>query len=485
MTTTAEPPLSEILLAAKKASTVLTSMSAADRQAVIEKMATNIERRSTEILSANKHDLKRAEKMLEDGEISRTMLDRLKLDEHKLSGMVTGIRQVASLPDPVGSITLARELDDGLILYQVSAPIGVIAVIFESRPDVLPQIASLALRSANVAVLKGGKEARYTLTVLFECLQEALTGKGLPSQTLILLENREQIDAILKADGLVDLIIPRGSAELVRYIQDHTRIPVLGHSEGVCHLYIHEDANLEMAVALAVDAKVQYPAACNSVETILVHATAAGEMLPLIAKQLFEQNVQIRADNRAFDLISTAPEMPEELHGQLELRESSEGDSESGSTDDSNLVAANSGSSETSSKSILIRANNEDWTTEYSDLIVSVKVVDSLDEAIDHINQYGSNHTDTIVTADADVFEKFFKGVNSAGVFWNASNRFADGFRYGFGAEVGISTNKLHPRGPVGLNGLVTYKYKLIGKGHVVADYVGESAKTFTHRDII
>lgn len=458
MTTTAEPPLTEILLAAKRASTVLTNMSAADRQAVIERMASNIERRAEEILSANKHDLKRAEKMFEDGEISRSMVDRLKLDEHKLRGVVTGVRQVAALPDPVGSITLARELDDGLILYQISAPIGVIAVIFESRPDVLPQIASLAIRSANVAVLKGGKEARYTLTVLFECLQEALSSKGLPSQTLILLESREQIEAILKADGLVDLIIPRGSGELVRYVQDNTRIPVLGHAEGVCHMYVHSDADPQMAAELALDAKVQYPAACNSVETILVNATSAGAILPLIAKTLFEHKVQIRADSRAYEIISTAPDMPENVQAP----------DEEGSTEGL----------------ILTRATNDDWTTEYSDLIVSVKVVDSLDEAIDHINQHGSNHTETIVTADADVFERFFKGVNSAGLFWNASSRFADGFRYGFGAEVGISTNKLHPRGPVGLNGLVTYKYKLIGKGHVVADYTGESAKQYTHRDI-
>ncbi len=459
MTTTAEPPLSELLLAAKRASTVLTNMSAADRQTVIEKMASNIERRAVEILSANKHDLKRAEKMLEDGEISRSMVDRLKLDEHKLRGIVTGVRQVASLPDPVGSITLARELDDGLILYQVSAPIGVIAVIFESRPDVLPQIASLAIRSANVAVLKGGKEARYTLTVLFECLQEALSGKGLPSQTLILLENREQIEAILKADGLVDLIIPRGSGELVRYIQDNTRIPVLGHAEGICHLYVHSDADPEMAAQLAVDAKVQYPAACNSIETILVNATTASAALPVIAKKLFEQKVQIRADGRAYDIISNAPDMPEEVYAPSAEENSNEA-------------------------SLLVKATADDWITEYSDLIVSIKVVDSLDEAIDHINQFGSNHTETIVSADADVFERFFKGVNSAGIFWNASSRFADGFRYGFGAEVGISTNKLHPRGPVGLNGLVTYKYKLIGKGHVVADYSGESAKEYTHRDI-
>jgi glutamate-5-semialdehyde dehydrogenase len=459
MTATAEP-LTEVLLAAKKASTVLTSLSAADRQSVIEAMATNIERRAEEILSANKHDLKRAEKMLEDGEISQSMVDRLKLDEHKLRSVVTGVRQVASLPDPVGSINLARELDEGLKLYQVTAPIGVIAVIFESRPDVLPQIASLAIRSANVAVLKGGKEARYTLTVLFECLQAALGAKGLPSQTLILLESREQIEAILKADGLVDLIIPRGSSALVRYIQDNTRIPVLGHAEGVCHLYVHTDADAEMAARLALDSKAQYPAACNAVETILVHATVAGAILPGIARLLFENHVQVRADNRAFDIISTAPDMPEEINAGL----TGEGDS--------------------GQSAILSHAHHDDWTAEYSDLVVAIKVVDSLDEAIDHINQFGSNHTETIVTEDAAVYERFFKGVNSAGVFWNASTRFSDGFRYGFGAEVGISTNKLHPRGPVGLNGLVTYKYKLVGKGHLVSDYSGESAREFTHRDI-
>jgi glutamate-5-semialdehyde dehydrogenase len=453
MTSTAETPLFEILTAAKKASTTLASLSPAQRQEVIERMAFFIDRRVDEVLSANKHDMQRAEKLLESGEISRSMYDRLKLDEVKLKTIVEGVRQVSNLPDPVGAISLARELDDGLKLYRVTSPIGVIAVIFESRPDVLPQIASLAIRSGNVAILKGGKEARFTSTVLFECLQQALGEKGLPSQSLVLLHKREEIESILKADGLVDLIIPRGSNQLVRYVQDNTRIPVLGHAEGLCALYVHDDADLDMAVKLAVDAKVQYPAACNAIETLLVHSTVSGAYLPTAAQALFKRGVELRADSRAFEIISADPGAP-------------------------------APGSEAEKVPALVRATGEDWTTEFSDLILAVKVVDSLEEAIDHINQFGSHHTDTIVTNEPATYEAFFKAVNSAGVYWNASTRFADGFRYGFGAEVGISTNKMHPRGPVGLEGLVTYKYKLSGKGHVVEDYSGESARQFKHRDI-
>jgi glutamate-5-semialdehyde dehydrogenase len=455
MTATAESPITEILMAAKKASVTLSALTPLQRQDVIERMAVYIDRREDEILSANKHDLKRAEKLLEDGSISQSMFDRLKLDSTKLKVIVEGVRQVAQLPDPVGAISLARELDDGLKLYRVTSPIGVIAVIFESRPDVLPQIASLAIRSGNVAVLKGGKEARFTLTVLFECLQQAIGEKGLPGQSLVLLHNREEIETILKSDGLVDLIIPRGSNQLVRYIQDNTRIPVLGHADGLCAMYVHLDADLEMAVKLAVDAKTNYPAACNSIETLLVHATVSGALLPMVAKELIARKVQIRADNRSYNILSSALGLGSEAH------ESGEG---------------NGGP--------LVRATNDDWSTEYSDLILAVKVVDSLDEAIDHINQFGSNHTEAIVTADAAVYEAFFKSVNSAGVYWNASTRFADGFRYGFGAEVGISTSKMHPRGPVGLEGLVSYKYKLVGKGHVVEDYSGAQARQFRHKDI-
>ena len=453
MTSTAESPLFDILTAAKRASTALASLSPAQRQEVIERMAFFIDRRVDEILSANKHDMQRAAKLLETGEISRSMYDRLKLDENKLKTIVEGVRQVSTLPDPVGAISLARELDDGLKLYRVTSPIGVIAVIFESRPDVLPQIASLAIRSGNVAILKGGKEARFTLTVLFECLQQALGEKGLPSQSLVLLHKREEIESILKADGLVDLIIPRGSNQLVRYVQDNTRIPVLGHAEGLCALYVHEDADIDMAVKLAVDAKVQYPAACNAIETLLVHSTIAGAYLPKVAQALFAKGVELRADNRAFEIIESEPGAPEV-------------------------------GSESKKFPLLVRSKSEDWTTEFSDLILAVKVVDSIEEAIDHINQHGSNHTDTIVTAEPATYEAFFKAVNSAGVYWNVSTRFADGFRYGFGAEVGISTNKMHPRGPVGLEGLVTYKYKLAGKGHVVEDYSGENARQFKHRDI-
>ncbi len=442
MTDTAKKNLNQILSEAKQASAVLSNLDNDTRSGALEDMAHAIQERSAEILSANSQDLAESKKLLSEGKITAAMADRLKLSAAKVRDIADGIRQVATQPDPLGSTTLARDLDEGLTLYRRTCPIGLLAVIFESRPDALPQIASLAIKSGNAAVLKGGKEAQTTLAVLFDCLTAALKSRGMPASSLVLLSTREDVESILKAEGLIDLIIPRGSNHLVRHIQENTKIPVLGHAEGVCHLYVHDDADPDMAVRLAVDSKTQYPAACNSIETLLVHKNIAARYLPLVAAALLDRQVELRLDEPSYAIVSKF--FP-----------------------DANLA----------------HATIDDWSTEYCDLVLSVKIVDSLDQAIKHINEYGSHHTECIVTTDAKAFETFFKSVNSSGVFWKASTRFADGFRYGFGAEVGISTGKLHPRGPVGLEGLVTYKYELIGDGHVVSDYSGEGAKKFLHRD--
>jgi glutamate-5-semialdehyde dehydrogenase len=298
---------------------------------------------------------------------------------------------------------------------------------------------SLLVKSGNAGLIKGGREAENSNREIFRCLSEALQSAGYPQGAFFLLSGREEVADLLKLDREVDLVIPRGSNELVRHIQNNTDIPVLGHADGICHLYVDEKADLEMAIRLSVDSKTQYPAACNAIETLLVNSKIAGAFLPKVIAALQDKSVEVRAEKSAIDLFKL----------------------ENVST-----------------------TNDTDWTTEYSDLTISIKVVDSLEEAIDHINTYGSGHTECIVTEDSETFERFFAEVNSAGVYQNASTRFADGFRYGFGAEVGISTGKLHPRGPVGVEGIITYKYKLIGKGQTVADYSGDNPRNFTHKDL-
>ena len=437
--------IQESLELAKIASRKLANLNSEARNKALLKMADQIDKRKEELLDANRKDLAKAEKLLEDGSssITEAMISRLKLTESKIKDIVKGIRDVAALPDPLGVITRATELDKKLDLYRVTTPIGVLAVIFESRPDALPQIASLCLKTGNAVLLKGGREAENSLRVLFQCLTDAATKSGVPENAFSLLNTREDVALILKADGLVDLIIPRGSNSLVRHIQDNTRIPVLGHADGICHLYIHKDADFDKAEDLVVDSKTQYPSACNALETLLINKSVLPEILPRVAKALSKQKVELRLDDTAGDYLSYS---------------------------NSNVD--------------YVKAKESDWAEEYCDLILSVKIVETIEEAIEHINKYGSGHTDAIVTKSKKTFETFFNSVNSAGVFWNASTRFADGYRYGFGAEVGIATGKLHPRGPVGLDGLVTYKYRLEGEGQTVAEYSGENAKTFSHKPI-
>ena len=435
----------QVMRAAEVARTAATAMSVTRekvRDAALKNIVKELEHAQDQILEANEIDLERAQELARTGSLSQSLIARLRLDKSKLEGIIEGVIRVAELSDPLGQVTLARELDNQLQLFRVSCPIGLIAVIFESRPDALPQIASLCLKSGNAAILKGGKEARVTNRVLFECIERACTRAHLPPNVFTLLETRESIEALLKADKFIDLIIPRGSNELVRYIQDNTRIPVLGHADGLCHLYVDRTANIATATKVVLDSKVQYPAACNAIETLLVHESIARKFLASVVPELLSRGVELRCDS-AISLM-----LPKALRTQVKPSQES------------------------------------DWSTEYSDMILSVKAMNSLNDAIRHINKYGSHHTDGIITEDEKAFDQFFSQVHSAGVYWNASTRFADGFRYGFGAEVGISTGKMHPRGPVGLEGLVTYKYKVVGKGHIVSDYVGENARRFTHKTL-
>jgi glutamate-5-semialdehyde dehydrogenase len=401
------------------------------RNNALEAIASALEKHQKEIITANEADCREAE-----GVISSSLYARLKLGESKLKSAIAGVRDVAKLADPIGMISLKRELDEGLILNRVSCPLGVLGVIFEARPDALIQITSLAIKSGNGVILKGGKEALQTCTNLIKIIQETLKETEVNPNAIQLLTTREEIKGLLSLDEYVDLIIPRGSNEFVRYVQENTTIPVLGHADGICHLFIDADADLTQAVNITVDAKTQYPAACNAIETLLIHKEIASEFLPVIAQALTQKGVELRGDKTTQKIINC----------QL--------------------------------------VNEEDWHTEYSDLILAIKIVDDLHMAISHINHYGSKHTDAIVTNNQDNADIFLNLVDSAGVYHNCSTRFADGFRYGFGAEVGISTQKMPPRGPVGLEGLVTYKYKLIGNGQIAATYTGENPQDFTHRDL-
>ncbi|SFS88865.1 glutamate-5-semialdehyde dehydrogenase [Halostagnicola kamekurae] len=419
---------------AQTAALELAKLSDERRSAAIVSIADAIEDRSDEILAANETDVREAEALLEDGEYTQALVDRLKLSPSKLESIAEMVRSVAEQDDPLGATQTARRLDEGLELYKRTVPIGVIGSIFESRPDALVQIAALSLKSGNSVILKGGSEASESNRILFEIIREATA--DVPTGWAQLIEARADVDALLEMDDSIDLLMPRGSSGFVSYIQDNTSIPVLGHTEGICHVYVDEDADQSMAVDIAYDAKVQYPAVCNAVETLLVHEAVAESFLPEMADRYAEAGVELRGDDRAREIVDMAP------------------------------------------------ATDDDWASEYGDLILSIKVVDSLESALAHITTYGSKHTESIVTDDSDRADEFMRSLDSASVFHNASTRFADGYRFGLGAEVGISTGKIHARGPVGLEGLTTYQYYLEGDGHRVATYAGEDAKPFLHEEI-
>lgn len=414
----------------KKDSFILASMPDKIRNNALSAIARNLEANKAAIFEANKLDLKTAE----NTSLAAPIISRLKFDQHKLDGVIAGINDLIALPDPLFRELLKRELDEDLVLTKTTCPIGVIGVIFESRPDALVQIASLCLKSGNCSILKGGSEAKNTNKVLFDTIYEAAVEAGLPEGFAILIEDRASIDELLKLDQYVDLLIPRGSNGFVQYIMNNSKIPVMGHADGICHIYVDGAASIEKAIPIIIDSKTQYVAACNAAETLLVHRDIAEVLIHALVDATGDK-IRYRGDTDTVSLIG------------CEL------------------------------------ATNEDYDTEYLDYILSIKIVDSIDEAIDHINLHGSHHTDCIVTEDADSADKFTSLVDSAGVYINCSTRFADGFRYGFGAEVGISTGKLHARGPVGLEGLVTYKYTLRGTGQIVADYANGNAQ-FHFKDL-
>ncbi|MHC3438042.1 glutamate-5-semialdehyde dehydrogenase [Natrialbaceae archaeon A-gly3] len=418
---------------AESAALELATLSDEKRRTGLEAIADAIDERHEEILEANEKDVEAGQEMLEEGEYSQALVDRLKLSESKLEDISEMVRSVADQEDPLEKTLAARRLDEGLELYKVAVPIGVVGTVFESRPDALVQIAALGLKSGNAVILKGGSEAAHSNRVLFEIIEEATA--DLPTGWAQQIEAREDVTAMLEMDDSIDLLMPRGSSEFVSYIQDNTSIPVLGHTEGICHVFVDREADLEMATDIAFDAKVQYPAVCNAVETLLVHEDVAADFLPGMVERYEEAGVELRGDEATREVVDVGA------------------------------------------------ATAEDWDTEYGDLELSIAVVDSLSAAMDHITTHGSKHTESIVTEDDDRAGRFMRGLDSASVYHNASTRFADGYRYGLGAEVGISTGKIHARGPVGLEGLTTYKYHLEGDGHLVATYAGEDAKPYLHEE--
>ena len=428
--------VSEIAAKAKEASYVLGALPPEAKDRALNAMACALRVHADEILQANQLDLQAAQEAVEAGKMKTALYERLKLTRDKLETVIRGVEEMVELPDPVGQVLSATELDEGLNLYKISCPIGLIGVIFEARPDVVPQIAALTAKSGNAAVLKGGKEAQYTNDALAKVLQNALaTVPGYPSYALNLIHSREESAQMLALDQYFDLIIPRGGNSLLAYVKANTKIPVLGHADGVCHIYVARSADVQMAKQICTDAKTQYPSACNTVETLLIDEAWPEPFKKDLLEHLVKHGVKLFGGE---DIAKLAP----------------------------------------------VAGPVEEWHTEYGEKKLSVKQVKNILEAVEHINRYGSHHTDCILTANHDEVQIFMDLVDSAGVYHNASTRFADGYRYGFGAEVGISTGKTHARGPVGLAGLTIYKYKLYGNGQIVADYVGPDAKPFTHRKL-
>lgn len=405
----------------------LAALDGSVRSRALERYAGVIREATDALLRANRRDIEEHASSL-----SESLRERLKLDKDKIKVIADGVQQLASIPDPLGRLQNQTSLDEGLTLEKVTVPLGVLLIIFEARPDVIPQVISLALRTGNGVVLKGGAEAKHTNQAFMECLKVAQT--ELPADWAMLVEGREAVQELLGFDGLIDLVIPRGSSALVRYVMDHTKIPVLGHAEGICHLYVHVKADLPMALRIAMDAKCQYPAACNSIETLLLDREIALDFLPRLAEEAKVKGLTLKGCSETRRILPDA-----------------------------------------------IAATDADWRTEYGNMTLAVKLVGGLEEAIRHINEFGSHHTDAIVSEDQDAIEEFLSQVDSASVMVNCSTRFADGFRYGLGAEVGISTGKIHARGPVGIEGLLTYQYRLRGSGQVVETYVGPKARAFLH----
>ena len=411
----------EIAKSAKASSKQLAVLSSEIKNTALYNIAQEIENNRDFIFAANKKDLDEAKVLLDNGELKQSVYNRLKLDENKMRDMIQGIRNIAELEDPIGKILLKRELDTGILLKKISCPIGVLGIIFEARPDVISQISALAIKSSNAVILKGGKESVNTNIAIMDIINNALKAtEGFPENVISQIFSRDDVKKMLDADKYIDLIIPRGGNNLVKFIKENSKIPVLGHADGICHIFVDKYADINKAKRIVIDAKTQYPSACNSVETLLIHKDF--EYKEELLKALAEVGIELISEP-------------------------------------------------------------ESWHKEYSDTILAYKIVDSIEEAIEHINTFSSGHTESIITENGDNAQKFLCGVDSAGVYHNVSTRFADGFRYGFGAEVGISTNKTHARGPVGLDGLTIYKYTIEGTGDIVKDYV-EGVTMFNYRDL-
>ena len=419
------------IAALKEAQLRLAASSESVRNEALKSVYDALEEKKDFIFAENGKDLESAK-----NNVSDAVMGRLKFDEKKLYSVRKGILDIISLPDPIGRIEEKRELDEAFILTRKSVPIGVIGMIFEARPDALVQIVSLCIKSGNAIVLKGGKEAMNSNRALFKVIADALDDTPLTSSSLMLIESHEDVASILKMDKYIDLIIPRGSNAFVRYVMDNTRIPVLGHADGICSIYVDESADMDIAIPVVLDSKVQYPAACNAVEMILVNEKVKDTFLPKIKKVFDERGVIIHGDD--------------DVRGVIECES----------------------------------LGSDDLFKEFLSLEVSIKCVNSINEAISLINSYGSHHTDAIISEDEKSKNLFFTLVDSADVFANCSTRFADGYRFGLGAEVGISTSKIHARGPVGLSGLMSYKWILAGHGEIVADYAS-GRRFFHHKDLI
>jgi glutamate-5-semialdehyde dehydrogenase len=409
--------MEEILKSVKEASRVVATLNGGTKRKLLNEMADRLEKYKDEIIEANKKDLEYAK----EANLSSALIDRLLLDEKRIKAMADSLRDIAKLKDPVGKIVDGWKIDNGLEIQKVKIPIGVIGIIYESRPNVTSDAAGLCLMSGNACILKGGKEAFHSNAIIIEILRWVLEKNKLPADIITLLPDysREGVEWLIKQDKYVDLIIPRGGEGLIRFVSENAKVPVIKHDKGLCHVYIHEDADLQKGAKIALNAKVQRPGVCNAMETLLVDRKIAGEFLPVIKEMMEKEGVELRGCELTLEYIDVKP------------------------------------------------ASEEDWHTEYLDKILSIRVVDNFDDAVEHIEKYGSGHSDAIVTENYKAAEEFLNRVDSACVYVNASTRFTDGGVFGFGAEVGISTNKLHARGPMGIDDLTTYKYKILGDGQV------------------
>ena len=430
--------ISTIVSLARKRALQLAALPNEEKDKLLAAISQKIQNNRDEIALANRKDIDAASDLVAKGELSQALANRLNLSDDKIDQLSAYLDSVLKLDDPIGKIQYEVTLDDGLELSRVSCPIGVLAIIFESRPEVVIQVSALCLKSGNAVILKGGSEALHSNRILFSLISSVLKDFGLEG-AVGMIETRGHVSDLLKHDKQIDLIIPRGSNSFVKYIQDNTRIPVLGHSSGICHLFVHNNCDNKKAVEITLDAKLDYPSACNAIETLLIDRELEDDILREILSALESKKVELKGCSKTVDHAN---------RWNIKVQ----------------------------------AASDEDWSVEYGDLVLSIKIVDSVDEAMDHINQYGSHHTDTIVTEDQKIADAFFERVDSACVFHNASTRFSDGFVFGLGAEVGISTNKTHARGPVGLEGLVIYKYLLKGKGHIKAPFSGKNPKPFLHK---